>query len=57
MRIVMIEPDIMVDKRGPLEFWVLLDCKERDWVFEDRGVRAGGSLRPEMEFFLYLRSL
>jgi len=34
----MIEPDIMVDKRGPLELQVLFDRKERDQVFEDRGI-------------------
>ena len=36
----MIEPDIVVDKRGPLEFRVLLDRVECDRVFEDHGIEV-----------------
>jgi len=36
----MIEPDIMVDKRGPLVFRVLFDREECDWVFEDCGIKV-----------------
>jgi len=35
----MIEPDIVVDKRGPLELRVLFDRVKRNWVFEDRGIQ------------------
>ena len=43
MHVVMIELDIMVDKRGPLELWVLLDRIERDRVFEDCGIEVVGA--------------
>jgi len=36
----MVEPDIMVDKRGPLELRVLLDREECDRIFEDRGIKV-----------------
>jgi len=45
MCVVMIEPDIMVDKWGPLEFWVLFDCVECDWVFEDRSIEVMGPVK------------
>jgi len=35
----------MVDKRGPLELWVLLDCVERDRVLEDRGIEVVGTVK------------
>ena len=41
----MVEPDIMVDKRGPLELWVLLDRIECDRVFEDRGIKVMGAVK------------
>jgi len=41
----MVEPDIMVDKRGPLELWVLLDRIERDRVFEDHGIKVMGAVK------------
>jgi len=34
----MIEPDIVVDKRGPLEFQGLLNRIKCDWVFKDHGI-------------------
>jgi len=43
----MIEPDIMVDKRGPLVFLVLFDCKECDRVLEDRGIEVVGPIQRE----------
>jgi len=42
MRVVMIEPDIMVDKRGPLVFWVLFDQVECDWVLKDCSIEIVG---------------
>jgi len=41
----MIELDIMVDKRGRPEFWVLFDSEERDRVLEDRGIEVVGSVQ------------
>ena len=40
----MIEPEIVVDKRGPLELRVLFDRKECDWTFEDRGIEIVGAV-------------
>jgi len=37
-RVIMIEPDIMVDKGGLLVRLVLLDRVESNGVFEDRGI-------------------
>jgi len=34
----MVEPDIVVDKRGLLELPILFDCEERDGILEDRGI-------------------
>jgi len=39
----MIEPDIMVDKRGPLELWVLFDHVECNRVLKDRGIEVMGA--------------
>jgi len=36
----MVEPDVMVDKRGPLVFRVLFNREECDQVFEDRGIEV-----------------
>ena len=36
----MVEPDIMVDKWGPLEFQVLFDHVEHNRVFEDHGMEV-----------------
>jgi len=41
----MIELDIMVDKRGPLELRVLFDRVECDRVFEDRGIEVVGAVK------------
>jgi len=41
----MVELDIMVDKQGPLELWVLLDCVERDRIFEDRSIEIMGAIK------------
>jgi len=43
----MIEPDIMVDKRGPLVFLVLFDREECDRVLEDRGIEIMDSVQRE----------
>jgi len=43
----MIEPDIMVDKRGPLELWVLFNCKEGNRVLEDCGIEVVGTVKGE----------
>jgi len=43
----MIEPDIMVDKRGPLVFRVLFDREECDRVLEDRGIEIVGPAQRE----------
>ena len=43
----MIEPDIMVDKRGPLILWVLFDREECDQVLEDRGIKVMGPIQRE----------
>jgi len=37
----------MVDKRGPFELWVLLDCIERDRVFEDRSIEVVDPVQRE----------
>ena len=47
MHIVMVELDIMVDRRGPLEFRVLFDRIECDRVFEDRGIQIMGAIKGE----------
>jgi len=39
----MIELDIMVDKGGPLELWILFDHEECDRVFEDHGIQVMGT--------------
>jgi len=44
----MIEPDIMVDKRGRSKFRVLFDSEERDRVLEDRGVEVVGPIQREV---------
>jgi len=36
----MIEPDIVVDKRGPLELRVLFNHIGCDWILEDRGIEV-----------------
>ena len=41
----MVELDIMVDKRGPLEFWVLFDHVECNWVFKDRSIEVGETIK------------
>jgi len=41
----MVEPDIVVDKRGSLEFWVLFDCIECDWILEDRSIEIMESVK------------
>ena len=43
----MIEPDIMVDKRGRPIFRVLFDGEERDRVLEDRGIEVVGPIQRE----------
>jgi len=40
MHVVMVELDIMVNKRGPLEFRVLFNCVEHNRVFEDRNIEV-----------------
>jgi len=45
MRVVMIELDIMVDKRGPLELRVLFDRVECDQIFEDRSIEVVGAVK------------
>ena len=45
MRVVMIEPDIMVDKRGRPELQVLFDSEECDRVLEDCGIEVVGSVQ------------
>ena len=44
----MIEPDIMVDKRGPLILRVLFDREECDQVLKDRGIEVVGPIQREM---------
>ena len=41
----MVEPDIVVDKRDPLELLVLFDRKESDQVFEDRSIEIVGAVK------------
>jgi len=45
MRVVMVEPDIVVDKRGPLELLVLFDCEECDQIFEDHSIEVMGAVK------------
>jgi len=40
MHVVMVELDIMVDKRGPLEFRVLFDRVEHNRVFKNRSMEV-----------------
>jgi len=47
MCVVMIEPDIVVDKRGPLVFWVLFNRIEHNWVLKDRGIEVVGPVQRE----------
>jgi len=47
VRVVMIEPDIVVDKGGLLELLVLFDCKECDQVFEDHGIQIMDAVKGE----------
>ena len=44
----MIEPDIVVDKRGPLELLVLFNRKECNWIFEDRGIEVVGPIEGKV---------
>jgi len=44
MRVVMIEPDIVVDKWGPFELLVLFDCEECNRVFEDHSIEIMGAI-------------
>ena len=44
----MVEPDITVDKRGPLELLVVFNCEERDWIFEDRGIKIMGAIKGKV---------
>jgi len=44
----MIEPDIVVDKRGSLELLVLLDCEECNWIFKDRGIEIVGAVKRKV---------
>jgi len=43
----MIEPDIMVDKWGPLVFRILFDREECDRVLEDHSIEIVGSVQRE----------
>ena len=47
MCVVMIELDIMVDKRGPFELRVLFDRVECDWVLEDHGIEIVDTVKGE----------
>jgi len=47
MHVVMVEPDIMVDKRGRPIFLIPLNSEERDRVFEDRGEEVVGPIQRE----------
>jgi len=44
----MIELDIIVDKRGPLELLVLLDCEKHDRIFEDHGIKVMGAVKGKV---------
>jgi len=45
MRVVMIEPDIIVDKRCPFELLILFDREECDRVFKDCGIQIMGAVK------------
>ena len=47
MHVVMVEPDIMVDKRGLFILRVLFDCEECDQVLEDCGIEVMGPVQRE----------
>jgi len=47
-RVVMIEPDIVVDERGPFELLVSFDRKECDRVLEDRGIEVMGAVQRKV---------
>jgi len=44
----MIEPDIMVDKRGSLELWILFDRVECNQVFKDCGIEIVETIKRKM---------
>ena len=46
--IVMVELEIVVDKWGPLELQVLLNCIEHNRVFEDRGIEIMGAVKGKV---------
>jgi len=47
MCVIMVELDVIVNKWGCPEFWVILDHEERDWVLKDCGIQVVGPYEGE----------
>ena len=43
----MIEPDITVDKGCHPELCIILDCIERNWIFEDHSIKIVGCAKRQ----------